>query len=220
MILHDDDEHAADGGRGRAAAARDAAEPADSICAMCENRQYEVGLACLRLSNFSVVLTQFCDDQAYSRALSELTQHSPRQILFPPSAAESVLARVVEAEFPSARLSQVARRNWNEAKGFGYVRHYAHRSEAQVLETNVAGKYLCLSALAALVDAVEQAESTSFVKGTLHIKYAPIDGVMLLDPATVQNLELLRNLRTGDPKTSLFGTLNHCKTAAGTVLSS
>ena len=43
---------------------------------------------------------------------------------------------------------------------------------------------------------------------------------MLLDPATVQNLELLRNLRTGDPKTSLFGTLNHCKTAAGTVLSS
>ena len=29
--------------------------------------------------------------------------------------------------------------------------------------------------------------------------------------ATVQNLELLRNLRTGDAKASLFGTLNHCK---------
>ena len=31
---------------------------------------------------------------------------------------------------------------------------------------------------------------------------------MLLDPATVANLELLRNLRTGDPKASLFGALN------------
>ena len=31
----------------------------------------------------------------------------------------------------------------------------------------------------------------------------------------VANLELLRNVRTGDTKTSLFGVLNHCKTGAG-----
>ena len=38
---------------------------------------------------------------------------------------------------------------------------------------------------------------------------------MLLDPATVANLELLRSLKTGDAKASLFGVLNHCKTGAG-----
>ena len=39
-------------------------------------------------------------------------------------------------------------------------------------------------------------------------RYRSVEGVMLLDPATVANLELLRNLRTGDPKASLFGALN------------
>jgi DNA mismatch repair ATPase MutS len=39
---------------------------------------------------------------------------------------------------------------------------------------------------------------------------------MLLDPSTIANLELLRNLRTGDAKKSLFGALNHCLTTAGT----
>ena len=39
---------------------------------------------------------------------------------------------------------------------------------------------------------------------------------MLLDPSTINNLELLRNLRTGDTKTSLFGVLNYCLTGAGT----
>ena len=96
------------------------------------------------------------------------------------------------------------------------MRHYAHREHLAALETNVASKYLCLSALAALIDAVEDSEKTSFVKGTLSIKFLPAVGVMLLDPSTVTNLEILRNLRTGDAKASLFGALNSCITAAGT----
>ena len=39
---------------------------------------------------------------------------------------------------------------------------------------------------------------------------------MLLDPATIANLELLRGNRTGDPKQSLFGAVHNCLTAAGT----
>lgn len=144
----------------------------DSVVALCENRAYEVGLACLRLSDFSIELCSFCDDAAYSRTLSVLASHNPRQILFPPSSAQSVLARVAEAEFPAARCDQVPRRNWNEIKGLGYVRHYSHRSHVQALETDVKSKYLALSALAALVDAVEQSDGASFVKGTLRIKCA------------------------------------------------
>ena len=53
------------------------------------------------------------------------------------------------------------------------------------------------------------------MKGTLAIKFLPAHGVMLLDPATVANLELVRNLRTGDPHQSLFGALNKCLTQAG-----
>ena len=138
------------------------------------------------------------------------------------------------------------------------MRHYSHRAHLAALETDVSKSYLCLSALAALLECVEEAmkvreprprrrvrlaarmhgrrttafyraarlrphplptssppPQTSFVKGTLAIKFLPAHGVMLLDPSTVANLELVRNLRTGDPHQSLFGALNKCLTQAG-----
>ena len=114
------------------------------------------------------------------------------------------------------RVSSATGRVWVDINGLAYVRHYSHRSQAGILEQDVTTRYLCLSALAALIEAVEQAEGASFVKGTLRITFNSVEGVMLLDPATVANLEILRNLRTGDAKQSLFGILNLCKTAAGT----
>jgi DNA mismatch repair protein MSH4 len=94
------------------------------------------------------------------------------------------------------------------------VRHLSHRAE--LLEADVSTKYLALSALSALIETVEESERTQFVKGTLSMSFVPVDGMMLLDPSTIANLEILRNLRTGDPRHSLFGALNHCLTAAGT----
>lgn len=56
-----------------------------------------------------------------------------------------------------------------------------------------------LSALAALLEYFEEL-SKSFVKGTLRISYSSAEGVMILDQATIANLEILRNLRSGCPK--------------------
>ena len=88
----------------------------------------------------------------------------------------------------------------------------------------------CASVCAAVMPTVpflQECERMSFVRGTLHVRFtsvaacarrtfshergatlhavamclAPqVAGVMLLDPSTVANLELLCNLRTGDPK--------------------
>ena len=52
----------------------------DAIVAVVENRRFEVGVACLRTSDFVVQMSQFCDDQAYSKALSVLAAHEPRQL--------------------------------------------------------------------------------------------------------------------------------------------
>ena len=60
-----------------------------------------------------------------------------------------------------------AGRTWSETKGLQCVRHYSHRAHLAELETNVSSKYLCLSALAALIESVEDAEQTSFVKARL-----------------------------------------------------
>ena len=45
-----------------------------------------------------------------------LTRHEPSQILFPPAAQDTVLEKIVDAEFPSAGLVLVPRRAWNEIK--------------------------------------------------------------------------------------------------------
>lgn len=61
-------------------------------------------------------------------------------------------------------------------------------------------QFLCLAALCCLIDFFWEHEATVFVKGTLRIRYAGAKGVMLLDPASVHNLELLHGMRTGNPK--------------------
>jgi DNA mismatch repair protein MSH4 len=192
--------------------------PVDSIIALAENHHHEIGIACLRMSDFSVELSQFCDDQAYSKTLSMLTRHEPRQFIFPPLSQGCALEKIMKNEFSLARVEHVARKYWNELRGLSHIRHFSPRATLPALETDVGSRYLCLSALAALLDYAECIEKVSFVKGTLRLSYTSAVGAMLLDAATVRNLELLRNLRTGDTKASLFGVLSSCKTAAGTRL--
>lgn len=187
----DDDADQLDADAGPAALGADPAAAAhlDSVVAICENRTYEIGIACLRLSDLSLELSQFCDDQAYSKTLSVLERHQPRQLLFPPQAEDSLLERVAVDAFPLSTVSHVPRKKWNELRGLEKVRHYSHRAELAALGTGLGSKYLALSAIAALVEAVEHSERTSFVKGTLKIRMVSVDGTMLLDAATVANLE-------------------------------
>ena len=79
----DDDDHQPQQHAATAGAAADS-----SIVALCENRRFEIGMACFRTSDFSVELSAFCDDQAYSKCLSVLARHEPR------------------ARFPTARRSR------------------------------------------------------------------------------------------------------------------
>ena len=62
-----------------------------------------------------------------------------------------VLERICKAEFPQTRIDHLARSNWSPERGLTAVRHYSARSVAAVLGTDVQAKYLCLSALSALV---------------------------------------------------------------------
>ena len=89
----------------------------DSIVALAENRRYEIGVATLRLETYQVELSSFCDDQAYSKTLNALASVEPGRILFPSTAAGTLLPRISEINFPLAQISFTARKNWNAAKG-------------------------------------------------------------------------------------------------------
>ena len=191
----------------------------DSIVTICENSKNEVGIVCLRMSDFVVDMSSYCDDKTYSKTFSMLTRHEPRQVIFPPAGKDSLLEKIVKNEFPLTRIEHVGRKYWCDVRGLQYVRHYAPHTEVAALETDVNSKYLCLAALAALIDFAASMEQTTFVKGTLRLKYSSAQGVMHLDPSTIRNLEILANARTGNPKGSLWGILSpNVKTCAGARL--
>ena len=121
----------------------------------------------------------------------------------------------MQHEFPLANIHHIPRKQWQETSGMQHLRHYTNAQYFDTLETDVSSKFLCLSAFAALLDTLEK-ERVSILQGTLRVAFMQAKGIMLLDPSTVANLELVRNLRTGDPRSSLFGILNLCLTAAGT----
>jgi len=109
-----------------------------------------------------------------------------------------VLECIVKNEFSFVRIEHRSRKHWDELRGLGHLRHYA--LDPAALEKDVEEKFLCLAALCCLIDYFWEHEATVFVKGMLRIKFTGAHGVLLLDPASVRNLELLRSLRTGDPK--------------------
>lgn len=58
----------------------------------------------------------------------------------------------------------------------------------------VQGKYYALSAVSALFKFFETAHNLTFKAGTIKIKYAPLEGTMLIDGESVKNLELIENV--------------------------
>lgn len=66
-------------------------------------------------------------------------------------------------------------------------------------------RYYCLSAACALFKYVEARLNTHFAAGSLRIKYAAVDGTMLIDPDTARNLELVGNMTHRKSNHSLFG---------------
>ncbi|EOD30919.1 hypothetical protein EMIHUDRAFT_462781 [Emiliania huxleyi CCMP1516] len=141
---------------------KDSDEPADvdddplnaSIIAIVENAKFEVGVAVICLADYAVEISQFCDDPAYSKTVSMIARHEPRQLFFTAAMKDSVLECIVKNEFSFVRIEHRSRKHWDELRGLGHL-HYFWEHEATV-----------------------------FVKGMLRIKFTGAHGVLLLDPAS------------------------------------
>ena len=60
-------------------------------------------------------------------------------------------------------------------------------------------------------------EGFTYATKSCRIEYRCPNAYLQLDPITTTNLELVRNLRSGTAKQSLYGVLNHCRTSMGQV---
>lgn len=70
-------------------------------------------------------------------------------------------------------------------------------------------RYYVLSAASALFKHVEFRLNTRFAMGSLRIRYASVEGTMMIDPESARNLELVTNISHKKSIHCLFGYPGH-----------
>ena len=199
--------------------------PSGSIVALVENSRREVGLATCGLDAAPTIsLAQVSDDKFYTRSLSLLGRFDARVLLFCHGSAArgdkdpsgGLLRAIARLDDGPLHVEPLSRKYFDEAKGLEIVRDVALRDDAVAVEKEVAPMFLALAAVSALVEYCRWKLNVLVqASRSIRIDIVQVDGYMLLDSATLANLEVLSNPRTGDDKRCLLGVLNRCRTRGG-----
>lgn len=176
-------------------------------------------MASIDLKKPELILSQFSDNQTYVKVLTRLQILEPLEIIMPNTACEnpSTLFKFLSDQLPYANLSSVQRKYFNEAKGLEYVKQLCV-PEYNTVEMEVASKYYCLATAAALLKYVEFIQNIVYAPGSVKVVFKGSEKTTIVDASTIKNLELIQNARDPESGHSLYGVLNHTKTAGGARL--
>ncbi|KAK6538181.1 MutS protein msh4 [Orbilia ellipsospora] len=213
-------------GSGRPRTAGSIANGASSqqiICAITESRGVvaQVGLTFLNISTAECILSEICDSQTYVKTLHKLAVFDPLEILIPDTLIQnqaSKLPKIIEENLPGARITSLPRKYYNEKVGYEFISRLSFKSEAEAVQVAISGKVYAISATAAVIKHIEIQYNIGFVNHSLRVKYQSSEGAMIADCSTVQNLELIRNLRNSKSGDCLYGLLNNTVTPMGARL--
>ncbi|KAK6362814.1 MutS protein msh4 [Orbilia blumenaviensis] len=125
------------------------------------------------------------------------------------------LPNIINQNLPGARVTTLPRKYYNEKIGLDYISRLSFKSEAEAVQVAISGKFYAISAAAAVIKHLELRYNIGFVGHSLRIKYQSSEGTMVIDFSTVQNLELIQNLRNPKSGDCLFGLLNNTVTPMG-----
>ncbi|CAH1773969.1 unnamed protein product [Owenia fusiformis] len=194
------------------------------IVALVEGRgiaRGEVGMAQIDLKQPILSLSQFSDSPTYPKLMTKLQMCQPVEIVMPSTACENgnmtKLFKLISDQFTNTNIATVQRKYFNEEKGLQYIKQLCV-PEYNTVEMEVASKYYCLATTAALLKYVEFIQNTVYAPASLKVVFKGSEHTTMIDAATVNNLELLQNLRDPKSEHSLFGVLNHTKTVGGNRL--
>nr|XP_039269249.1 mutS protein homolog 4-like [Styela clava] len=192
-----------------------------NIVAIVEGRglaKGEIGMASIDLRHPVLQLSQFSDSQTYVKTITRLHLLSPIEVIFPSTMCDAgnkvKIFRVVSDNFQNCNITTVQRHYFNEGKGLDYIKQLCVK-ERNSVEMDVNGKYYCLAATAALVKYVEFIQNTLFANFSLSIVFKGSEQTTLVDASTASALELVINLKNPKSEETLFGVLNHTRTAGG-----
>ncbi|KAI9625290.1 hypothetical protein PSHT_09166 [Puccinia striiformis] len=192
------------------------------IVAITESRGVgrEVGIVGLELEFAQIVVSQLADSQTYAKTIHWLRQRPPSNLLLVAPAsphALTILHTTLKHLFPFIPLNVLPRASFASEKGYSLLQDLASpgpHSEATLAE--VRQKYYALGAASAVIDWIHKSLIRSgkshWQRHSLNLKWISVEGCMLIDRNTIQDLELINNAVSSKSKQSLFGLLNHTHT--------
>ena len=144
--------------------------------------------------------------------LDEIFRFGPKEIICPDNQGKQIKELLAESDLASLPLSQVEAWSYDYSQAYTWlIEHFKVSSlEGFGLENRI----LAVGAAGALLYYLRRnrRESAAFIR---KLSFLPSQETMILDSTAVRNLELVRNLRTGQVSESLLGVIDYTLTAPG-----
>jgi len=177
-------------------------QPAErfSIFVLSESRAREVGMAALNIHTHEIFITQFADNQHYSYTAELIHAFAPTVIVFPNTAKESTMVKVICVNFPELPKQFAERKYFSETHG---LKIYNDAIKYRVV-IDIERKFTCLASLAALIRYAEVSEAIILAPQATKIEYYFLEHIMHIDYRSSLKLELVINLQQFTSTNSLF----------------
>jgi DNA mismatch repair protein MutS len=179
------------------------------LLAITDGPDEQLGCAFLDISTGELRASQFSGADRWNRLLLDVEHFSPREVIFPEKLKEFIgrlngsIAKspLEDWLFDSDYASRVLREQFGTSTldGFG-----------------LAGKSAAVGASGAMIHYVRQTQKTSLEHIT-GLSYSETANYLMLDAATIRNLELFEST-AGDGKDTLLGVVNRTRTGMGARL--
>jgi DNA mismatch repair protein MutS len=182
----------------------------NNYLAAVAERESHLGVAFVDLSTGDFRATEFSGQEAWARLQEELDRMRPSELLVasrPHSPADS-------RSTPLAPLSQTPLDDWVFSEEYGARLLRDHFRVATLAGYGLEGHPLAVAAAGAILHYVRETQrgSLSHLDG---IRFYQQQDALILDPATLRNLELLEPAFGESRAATLLGILDECVTALG-----
>jgi DNA mismatch repair protein MutS len=162
------------------------------------------GLSAIDLTTGEFLVTEL---HGYDQLATEIQRLQPREVILPSEVQDENLLTLLEAFEGVHVFPYDTYKDSNDT--------LRRQFEVQSLEAFGIDKWpFAIQAAGNLLNYLHDTQKTDLAHLKRMKPYAP-DDHMILDEATLRNLELLSNLREGGKKGSLLGVLDHTQTAMG-----
>ena len=217
------------------------------VCAISENLARETCVASMDAgSPVSIFVTKQGNGQTYAETVAYLEMLKPNEILLNDGRRHSQLARKIMEMYNVSSTSienhdQRTKRNnadvsvsrYGELDGTTVVKFISRAcfdqtkgaellmriAREETYDPTMVEEYILLSSTHAVLQYVQQCLGATFMKNSLHLSInSGGNNRMTIDRATMLQLELLVNAKTGKVKDSLIGTIDCTKTTVGSRL--